>query len=405
MSDPSATAAAAPAGPAPGVRRRLGRRIIGWSLGLLLVVQGLVYAVIDEGIDRNARTQLDAQCTVGERVLNSLLAQNTRLLSEGVAMLSRDFGFFEAVKSTDRPTVASALDNHASRIGAEFAALLTPDLKLIAIGEAADKAAGRLVTALKLEDFDALPASRYVVLDGRPVQLVLAPLKPPQLNEVVVMGFAIDQRVVGAVETLSGVRAVLVTRSADNAVAIRSASPSARPSPALASLTQGRAMLTLDDPAGRGERVMAHAMSLPTLGEGKLNAVLFRSLDEAVAPYRTLQATLLIITLVAIVLFAAGSLALSHQVTRPVQALAAASQRLGGGDFVTPVPADALLREDELGVLGRAMDVARQDLARADAELNRLAFRDTLTGLPNRTSFEAQLREVLEDGAAVSLLA
>ena len=385
--------------------RQLGRRLIGGSLLLLLLVQGLVYAVIDEGIDRNARVQLDAQCTVGERVLSNLLAQNTRVLSEGVGLLSRDFGFFEAVKSADRPTLSSALDNHAARIGADFAALLAPDFKPIAIGETADKAAARFVASLKLEDVAELPASRYVVLDGRPVQLVMTALKPPQLNEVVVMGFAIDQRVVGAVEELSGVRAVLVTRSADNAMAIRSASPSARPSPALASLTQGRAMLTLDDAAGRGERVMAHAISLPTLGEGRLHAVLFRSLDEAVAPYRTLQMTLLVITLVAIALFAAGSLAVTRQITRPVGELVQASERLGRGDFATAVPAAALQREDELGVLGRAVDRARQDLSRADAELNRLAYMDSLTSLPNRTSFEARLREAVAAGGGLSLLA
>lgn len=410
--NPATAAPAAVPGPAPGqgrawrwFPRQLGRRLIFGSLFLLLMVQALVYAVIDEGIDRNARTQLDAQCTAGERVLNNLLAQNTRVLSDGVALLSRDFGFFEAVKSADRPTLASALDNHAARIGADFAALLAPDFKPIAIGETADKAAARLVSSLRLEDVTELPTSRYVVLQGRPVQLVMTALKPPQLNEVVVMGFAIDQRVVGAVEELSGVRAVLVTRTADNATAIRSASPSARPSPVLASLTQGRAMLTLDDAAGRGERVMAHAITLPTLGESRLHAVLFRSLDEAVAPYRTLQMTLLVITLVAIAVFAAGSLAVTRQITRPVGELVQASQRLGSGDFATPVPAEALKREDELGVLGRAVDRARQDLAHADAELNRLAFEDTLTGLPNRIRFEARLREVLAAGTPLSLLA
>ena len=51
------------------------------------------------------------------------------------------------------------------------------------------------------------------------------------------------------------------------------------------------------------------------------------------------------------------------------------------------------------------MDRARQDLSRADAELNRLAYMDSLTGLPNRISFEARLREAVAAGGGLSLLA
>ncbi|OYT88940.1 MAG: GGDEF domain-containing protein [Burkholderiales bacterium PBB6] len=385
--------------------RSLGRRIVGLFLVLLLVVQAVGFVAIGRGIDANARSQLDEQMVLGERVLQRLMTQNTKVLSDGVILLSRDFGFLDAVSSGDAATVGDALDNQAARIEANFAALFDPELNLVASGHSSQRAVLALKGMLQTGPSGRLPSSVLTLVDGRPFQFVVSPLKPPQFNDVVVMGFPLDQGLVNEVEALSGVQLALVTSLPDmtNASTLMS-SKSAVNAPVLATLMPGRSETTIDVEGRPIEKVVARTVVLSSETNGELRAVLYRSIDEAVAPYRRLQAFLGLITLIGVIVFTLGSMLMARHLTQPVQVLVAASRRLGDGDFDTPVCDEALTRSDELGELAVAFDGARGNLADATAQIRQLAFWDKLTGLPNRVRFEALLRDASAQHAQVAVL-
>jgi diguanylate cyclase (GGDEF)-like protein len=383
--------------PARPFYRSFGGRIAVLFLGLLLVIQLSGFVTIRRSIDANARAALSSQVTVAERLMQRLLAQNTKILSDGVSLLARDYGFITAVKSGDAQTVSSALDNQGARIGATFTALLDPSGALVAVGES-NHGDYRLMLAALTRDADGhVPDSQYALVAGKAFQFVVAPLKPPQINDLVVMGFAIDQTLVDSVQNLSGVRMALVTQGLARAPEVELSSMGGASAPALAELPAGNNEVTLQPAPGEAELVLARTVVLATTAQGQLRAVLYRSIDEAVAPYRRLQGVLAIITGLGLGLFVLVSLWAARNVSQPVRHLVMAAQRLGQGDFDTPVRPE---RDDELGELALAFDDARIGLAAAD----KVSREDPLTGLPNRASFERTLRAQLDEGRPLALL-
>ncbi len=103
-----------------------------------------------------------------------------------------------------------------------------------------------------------------------------------------------------------------------------------------------------------------------------------------------LQWALLAITLLSCAGFAVGSAFTANRVTRPLQRLAAAADRLGSGDYTTPMDIDS--QGDEVGQLAQAFERMRVNVAGQKDEILKLAYWDSLTGLPNRAQFRDALR-------------
>jgi hypothetical protein len=195
--------------------QRLSSRIVALFVGLLLAVQLTGFGLVHWSINRNARTQIVHDLEVGERVWARLLAQRAARLTLGATVLAADYGFRAAAASGDTETLSSALDNHGQRIGATLTAMLAPDLKPRALGESADRLALQALgpLAAKLTNH----ASTLAVLGGQPYQLVMVPMRAPQLVGYIVMGFPLDPTVVEAMKGLSGLDTVLLARTADGA--------------------------------------------------------------------------------------------------------------------------------------------------------------------------------------------
>jgi hypothetical protein len=100
-------------------------------------------------------------------------------LANAAEVLTADFGFKEAVASADSPTLLS------------------------------DKTAQDL-RKLVLDDPDWETLRLYRLVDGRPYQLVLAPLLAPDLIGWAAIGFALDERVVLEMSRLTGVEVSIV---------------------------------------------------------------------------------------------------------------------------------------------------------------------------------------------------
>ncbi|GAA0743088.1 EAL domain-containing protein [Ideonella azotifigens] len=408
----------------------LAGRIVTLFLGLLLVVQLAAFLTVRESIDRNARRMLGDQLQLGERVLGRLLDQNAQGLRQGATLLAADFGFRAAVQSGDAETVRSALENQAARIGASVSALLDVNGGLVAVSsqeiarpspifldpqgrpDAQRQVLGRSSDAEGLDPvLLALAAERRQsggeqaplrLVHGQAMQFVVVPMKAPLLIGWVVMGFPLQNALAQDLHALSGLDMVLFSQTAGQA-----------PHLALGTTAVGRVAAMVDAGPGMSEgeldgisvlrlRVDLLPASAPGGGRGSLHAVLFRSIDEAVAPFRRLQASMALITVLAVSIFGVGSVLTARRVTQPVRQLLRASERLGAGDFQTPVPQTG--RDDELGELAQAFDGMRTGLAARTEEIRLLAYWDRLTGLPNRAQFEDLLRRELQPGRPVALL-
>ncbi|MEK8034421.1 EAL domain-containing protein [Ideonella sp. DXS29W] len=372
--------------------RSLAGRIVTIFLALLLAVQLAGFFAIRHSIDANARAQLANQLEVGERLLGRLLDQNAQQLAQAATLLAADYGFREAVLSGDRETIRSALDNHGARIGASVVALLELDYTLHAAGSQGSEALQPVRQGLANAAGTRPSTTGQLVLVGeRPFQFVVVPFKAPIEMGWVVMGFAVDDKLGRDLHELSGLHMALLSQPIGAPLRVVQSTLAPSVSDQFVLLPhEGLTEFVAGDETIDG-RVSLLARS-PT---GEIRAVLARSVDEAVAPYRRLQAVLLAITLLGAVVFAVGSIWTARRVTRPLRALVDASRRLGQGDFDTPIEPPA--RDDELNELAVAFDGMRE-------VTRRRLYLDDLTGLPNRGQFSRRLGLALEAGPVAVLM-
>ena len=80
---------------------------------------------------------------------------------------------------------------------------------------------------------------------------------------------------------------------------------------------------------------------------------------------------------------------ISRGLVRPVQRLAHVARQMEQGDYAVDWPLSA--RQDEIGDLEEAFARMGESVGRHDRDIRRLAFGDSLTGLPNRTAFRETL--------------
>jgi diguanylate cyclase (GGDEF)-like protein len=372
--------------------RSLSARIALLFVGLLLLVQLLSFGVIRETIGRNARAAVADELNVGERLLQRLIAQNAERLVQGATVLASDYGFRAAASSADGETIDSALANHGERIGASVSALLDADFRLRR--SAADTGALKPVIAqLAARAAGDERASAVMMLDGRPYQFVLAPMRAPVLIGWVLMGFALDRSLADDLRTLSSLHLGLLARDAVG-VAWRAEVSTHADTSSLVALPPEAQYLRLAD----GEYGVRRVRLWHSADGAEVTALLLRSVDEAVAPYLQLQWFLAGLTAVGLLVFAVGSALAARHVTTPITQLVGAAERLGNGDYDTPP--SGLTRLDEIGGLAKAFDQMRVSVAHHQREVLRLAYWDALTGLPNRVQFARLVERAIDHAEA-----
>ena len=303
--------------------RSLIARLVGISLLLLLVVQAAGFAVVRASIDRNARSQIARELDTDERVWHRLLEQNADRLRQGSGLLAADFGFRSAVNSGDQGTIQSALENHGARIGAVVTALLDTQfaLRAASLAESMPPQPDSLLPVI--QSLAVQPqASQVAVLGGQAYMFVMVPLKAPVVIGWVLMGFPIGQPLAEEMRQLLAVDVAVLVQPQGAAMSLP-----------VSTLT-GAALAQLRDSAGAvGEleteagTLLVRSISFDALG-GQVHALLLRSVDPLVAPYRQLQFLLASITVGGLLLFAVGSGAMARRVTTPLRSLLTATGRL-----------------------------------------------------------------------------
>ncbi|WP_310389809.1 putative bifunctional diguanylate cyclase/phosphodiesterase [Roseateles sp.] len=388
--------------------RRLEGRIVALFLTLLLAVQFASFAVIRSSIARNADASIAAELKTGERVFKRLLAQRADKLHDGAELLAKDYGFIKAVglplaEQGTVETIKDALANQGERIGASVVAYFDNELALVA---ATRDDASRFAGLLK-QKLGGGQSAQLALLGGQVYQVALVPVKTPAQVGWILMGFVLEKSALQDLQTLSELQAVIMMqdergqwRSLLSLLEPAVSDQLARQIPAAGGLFP--AEVGGEHMRGLWVALMAPEQQPQQQQQQQLGALLLRSFDTAVAPYRDLQLTLLALTLIGVAIFALGSVLMARRISRPVKALARAADRLGQGDYNTPV-----LRQssDEVGDLAAAFEAMRRGIRERDENLSQLAYKDQLTKLPNRLGFSELLTERLgQSGAPFALL-
>ena len=367
--------------------------MVGVSILLLLIVQLAGFTVVRTSIERNARTQIERELDTDENVWRRLLEQNAERLRQGSALLAADFGFRSAVNSGDQETIRSVLENHGNRIGASVTALLSNQLELRSISVAADQERFQRTVGQVAPLLAAQPqGSQVAVIDGMPYQFVVVPMRAPVVVGWVLMGFPVDQSLADEMRGLLSVDVALRVQEPGRLWEV----PVATLPPAVVERLRSSPDAVKEVPSDQGV-LLAREVDIPSVG-GTVRALLLRSVDTVMEPYRQLQILLAVITLAGVALFALGSGIMAQRMATPLRSLLAATQRLSRGEY--GVAMEHTDRPDEIGNLARSFDRMRVDIGRQQTEIRRLAYWDRLTGLPNREQFRSAVVEAITHSAA-----
>jgi diguanylate cyclase (GGDEF)-like protein len=360
---------------------------------LFIVVQASVLVLVDTVSGRIARDRNADELNVGERVLRRLLDQNRQSLLQTVEVLSRDFAFRKAVATGDSATISSVLDNHGNRINAAVTMLVHPNGKLMADSLHRDTGGHPFPhPALIRSAEEQGRASAILPVDGVLYQMVVVPVLAPDPIAWVAMGVAVDDAFLKDLRTLTSLDVSFIQSNPDGHWQVLATTR------AKAELEQSLLELPLQAHIVTVPvRLRGFDTSVTTLaqeGGDPLTVALQLSVAQGLQPFERLKSMLAVIMAASIVASIIGSIVLARRITQPLAALSRFSARIRDGDYSGRMQ---LKRSDEIGALSNNFDHMLEGIATREAEILRLAYMDTLTGLPNRLMFNNRLTRELSE--------
>ena len=342
----------------------------------LLLVSLVVHSAVVGNAERLVRQELESSATVFDRIW----ALRSRQLQDSASILSRDFGFREAVATRDQATVQSALANLSGRLDLDLALIIGLDGEITTVdGRDLGQAGEDLLAGLDNEDG---PAGVLLVGDT-PYHAVSAPMLAPILTGWVVFGARLDDAEMTSLETLSAIPldAMVVNRSPDGdwrAVTGQMTDREGTQRFLERAFAGGEPPSEVDTAEGPA---IAVAKPLKAVRADAPFVLMLRyPLARALAPYRPLINAMLATGLLGAVVLLGGSWLLARSVTEPISALDEAARRLARGE-------DALVQvrsKDEIGRLAESFNTMAAEIRererRLAAALDRAESANRLTG-------------------------
>ncbi len=376
-----------------GMRTLRGRLII-FLVALLGVVQLSEFILTNTASYNASRAKLEDELAVGEKVFARVLHQNQEHEAQAAGVLAADFAFREALATGDQRTIESALENQAARIGARGLVFVNLTGRVVAdtfhpgAAEHAFEYPQLLASART-----TLDASSVGTVGSEVLQMIAVPVRAPLTIGWVVVCFPYDAALVHDLKGLTGLEVSIVQEHGGRWTTLATTLTGADAAALGTALGGYRTALSarqLELPDGLNQ------VRLVVLGEHRgahVVAVLQRSIAGALARFRYLRNTLLLLSALSLAASVFGSVLIGLGVTRPLERLLRAVYRIREGDYTTAVPVE---RDDEIGALAQSLEHMRTGIADRERHILKLAYEDSLTCLPNRSRFADELRAALE---------
>jgi diguanylate cyclase (GGDEF)-like protein len=379
--------------------RRLWRRIAVISVGLLLLVQVVVFGLVQRSVPGLVQMLGAQDLDRGEQVWLELLNSRASVRERQLELQADDGGLnralIAAAEENDPDTARSAIENAASRLAATRSALLSETLEPRFLGEnTAEADLQHLLPAVKvlIEGLRPTPlrrsASQLMLIGDEPSLLVVSRMRGGA--GVLVAGVPLSADIPRVMQKTALMEVALLVRRPGQAPQVALSSVSTAESDELLALAPDSRTVMLP----KGKHLLRRFA--PVQGPyGGMETLLLTPVSRIEKPFDELTLPLLAASALGVLLALLGSLFTARRVTTPLNDLAIATRRLGQGDFDVPVPLPR--HRDEVGELARAVDVMRENIRAKQAEIRDLAYTDRLTGLPNRVSFADGLRRAIDE--------
>jgi diguanylate cyclase (GGDEF)-like protein len=359
----------------------LQRRILLVVAGLILATQSATVLTVLAQARADAEQRAHQQLELGCAVVRDYMRQRNHQLRITAEVLVSDFGFRRAVASGDIATVRSVLKNHATRVGANYAVLLSHAGEVLASTDDA-------VMHTKISNADwadltqrtndtlTLPVGR-----GTAYQMVAAPVRAPETIAWVAIGFIIDDGFAEAIKRIVGMEVSFANIDGD----------------VVSTVARTLSVDTKDDEA----RYFRADDTLGSLGT-ELSLTLRVERAKALGAFYSLERTMLVLGLIALTIGVIAAVAMSTRLAKPILNLARVASAIRDGDYNVKVD---LSDRDEIGDLARTIDSMQTEIKHREHRILEQASHDPLTGLPTRKLATENLQQLMDEpGAGVSVL-
>lgn len=351
--------------------------------GLTLLLVFMLYLLQDE--KQRAAESLD----VAERVTLEIMERRSEVLLASLQVLVDDFGFRSAVASGDSATIASVLENHASRAGADVAVIMKESgAPLIALGQQATLSDQPFPGLLQTAREQGM-AARVISFQDNAYQMFMVPIRAAGLRAWLAAGFVLDEAFASTLGGLTGTGVMFKQMTQGSASVLTSSGVEG----SLSTITGQLPAEHADKALLETDRYFVRAVDLNSDLSAPVRALLLINRDEALARYWQRATGLLLIVLLALVLAGVIVLFTARALGRPVLQLARFAADIGEGRTTeTPL----LPSTRELNTLHRSLDTMQQKIRDREARIRFNAVHDELTGLSNRRAVMETLAVALK---------
>jgi diguanylate cyclase (GGDEF)-like protein len=365
-------------------------RLLFLLIGLVALAETVTLFTALASTSTTERQRANDQLVDGAQIAQLQLEFRERQLANSVAVLTTDYGLRDAVASGDAPTVISALENHAERVGATLALVLDLDGRVIARsgGDAVDDP--ELARAIGSAFADDMGRAHFVTTSGGVYQMFLSPILAPDEIARVAMGVAVDAAFAQELRQLVNVEVAFI----GNGIAGRSVITTTVPALRVEELAEQASSRDLPGVvAVGGEDYLTTVTHLSNVGP-QVDLALLKPMRVVLEPFHVLARNLALIIGLTLAAAVVVGIYLGRSAARPVQRLAAGAARIASGDYSQQVEGSG---GRELAHLAQAFNSMQQGIADRETQLRHVARHDVATGLPNRLHMEEWLTERLRE--------
>ena len=374
--------------------RSLQTRIVALFLTLIIVVQLGGFVLVNSVGVSTARQSIGEDLAAGARVFERVRDQDRVRLVQAAKLLSVDAAFRQAVVARDRSVLTSVLERYGRQIDAELLILIRNDDVVVA--DTLDVGVGEPFFFPKLlaQARAAGQVAAMAVVRGQLYQLVIVPISVASAMQWVAVGYRVNDEFAGEIGRLLRLEVSFLSRLEDGEWRLQASTLAGNGRDAmLRDVSSGRfAHHDADGNVAYGADAVTRIVTLPAHTDDTVAVVLQQPLATAMEPFRRLSRELAWISLLAVLVSLVASVLIARGIARPVHALAGFARRMAAGDYSTVPP---MQRSDEIGDLATAFWSLQEGLASREQRIMNLAYRDTLTGLPNRTLYAERLDHAL----------
>ena len=338
--------------------------------GLFAAVLAAIMVIVGHNISSFGEDSATRDLEANARTFDEILDLRARQMRSSADVLSRDFGFREAVATDDRATISSALDSLRDRSQSSAAFVIGYDGSVIgSSGDAlpdADKMRGKL---------DAGTGYGVIRLNDIPALAAASPIEAPDVIGWLVMTQPMDRAEMTRLVDLAAVDVTGQVVMADDAP------------PKLVGAPLGEVFERVE-----GDRYLYRVSTLRTLQDDlDPQLVLRHSLTAALAEYSTLSWMLAGLAIAGLCLVIALSWRVALTITAPLRKLDEATAMVSEGRQVEV----KVETDDEIGRLAGSFNSMIRAIDEREKRIVHVGLHDGLTNLPNRKLFIEQLAQAL----------